>query len=313
MRIFTYILSAILVGWLLLIIAQPYIFKLHQGKATPPLLEQRINYPFYDSGSLHYTTAIAVDNNGNVIIADLNYRQIYKFSLDNTLIANWQWQDIGPERDTGPTGLAVDDRGNIYAANFNGYPVVKIGVDGKILNHWGEGQVQHTGGIALDTTGHVYVTDTTGNSVLKFSARGKLLKQWGEFGEGAGQFYAPSSIAVDRAGHVYVGDFNNHRIQRFTAGGRFILEFYGEQKGTMSPHALAVDSAGRIYVAQGRIQVYTPEGQHLTDIRVKSEYPGSLVQLVAVDKDDYIYTVADDHKDHGQRIMKYAPVTAPAH
>src|SRR5437763_772724 len=75
-------------------------------------------------------------------------------------------------------------------------------------------------------------------------------------------------ISVDRDGH---GGDTNARIVKFTKDGKFIKTW--GTKGTApgqfdTPHMLAMDSAGRLFVADrvnNRIQIFDQEGQFLDE------------------------------------------------
>lgn len=81
-----------------------------------------------------------------------------------------------------------------------------------------------------------------------------------------GSFDIPSGVAVDGAGNVYVADTGNHRIQKrdaLTGNWRvFNTETGGPGTGLgefNSPQAVAVDTAGNVYVADtdnNRIQMF---------------------------------------------------------
>ncbi|QJD86852.1 S-layer homology domain-containing protein [Cohnella herbarum] len=81
-----------------------------------------------------------------------------------------------------------------------------------------------------------------------------------------GSFDNPSGVAVDGAGNVYVADTFNHRIQKRDAatGTWSVINTKTDGPGTglgefNSPRAVAVDTAGNVYVADtdnNRIQVF---------------------------------------------------------
>lgn len=142
----------------------------------------------------------------------------------------------------------------------------------------GPGQFSWPRDIAVDDArGLVYVTDGLGDRVNVFDKNGSYIRSWGSTGTGPGQFLNPVGVAVDRSGNVYVGDGSNSsltlpfipRIQVFTSTGAFVTQWgsYGPAPGQLIiPIHLAVDWAGRVYVADGwdRVQVFTSSGEYLT-------------------------------------------------
>lgn len=74
----------------------------------------------------------------------------------------------------------------------------------------------------------------------------------------------PLDVAWDSAANIFVVDGErNPRIAEFDRRGRFVAAVgsWGSKPGEMkSPHALAVDASGNVYVADGgnaRIQVFS--------------------------------------------------------
>jgi sugar lactone lactonase YvrE len=84
----------------------------------------------------------------------------------------------------------------------------------------------------------------------------------------------PTDVAVGPDGQVYVADgYGNNRVMVFDAAGRYVREWgrMGAGPGEFSlPHAIALDSQGRLYVADrnnARIQVFDTEGRFLDEWR----------------------------------------------
>ncbi len=153
----------------------------------------------------------------------------------------------------------------------------------------GNGQFSNPMGVAVDSSGNVYVVDQLNHRIQKFDGSGEFITKWGSWGSEDGQFSDPRGVAVDPFGNVYVADMNNNRIQKFDNSGIFIVKW-----DSVSPHDVAVDSSGNVYVDCGdRIQKFDSSGTFIAEWCSG----GSCGQLssygFAVDSSGNVY-VADD-------------------
>jgi len=146
-------------------------------------------------------------------------------------------------------------------------PISKFDAAGNWLMSFGTGMFIRPHGIHVDADGNVWVTDGEGpngedprrngkgHQVFKFSPQGKLLMTLGTAG-----------VAGD--GH---GRESNARVVKFSSDGKF-LKAWGK-KGTApgdfnTPHALALDSRGRLFVGDrgnNRIQIFDQDGNFLEE------------------------------------------------
>ena len=119
-----------------------------------------------------------------------------------------------------------------------------------------------------------------GHTVMKFSPDGKVLMTLGKpgvAGDGPDTFNAPSDVLVAPNGDIFVadghGDKTNERIVKFAKDGKFIKDWGKTGKGPGEfdvPHALAMDSSGRLFVADrsnNRIQIFDQDGKFLAEWR----------------------------------------------
>ena len=121
---------------------------------------------------------------------------------------------------------------------------------------------------------------TVGHQVYKFSPDGKLLLTLGKVGGGLepdDYFYQPNAVLVAPNGDIYVseghasGANSNARILKFSKDGKLIRSF--GKKGTGpgefdQPHALAMDSKGRLFVgdrANNRIQIFDQDFKFIAE------------------------------------------------
>jgi peptidylamidoglycolate lyase len=130
-------------------------------------------------------------------------------------------------------------------------------------------------GLTVDRNDNVWLTDVGRHQVFKFAADGRLLLTLGErgvAGADSAHFNLPTDVAVRPDGEFYVSDgYQNTRVLRFDAQGRFLSQWGKPGKGAGEfdlPHGLALDKAGRVYVADrsnARVQVFDSTGHFIAD------------------------------------------------
>jgi DNA-binding beta-propeller fold protein YncE len=188
-------------------------------------------------------------------------------------------------------------------------PILKFDASGKLVKSFGEGMFLFPHGIHVDPDGNVWLTDGLGKDgkgqqVFKFSPDGKVLMTLGRAGvagSGPDEFNAPSAVLVAPSGDIFVADGHgretNARIVKFSRDGKFIKTWgkKGSAPGELDiPHALAMDSQGRLFVADrqnNRIQIFDQDGKFL-DQWMQFSRPSGLY----IDKHDVIY-VSDSESE----------------
>ena len=188
-------------------------------------------------------------------------------------------------------------------------PILKFDSAGTLVKSFGTGMLLFPHGLHVDHDGNVWVTDLLdkdgkGQQVLKFSPDGKLLLTLGRAGlagNAPDEFNAPSAVLVAPNGDIFVADGHggntNARIIKFTKDGKFINTW--GKKGTApsefdTPHALAMDSRGRLFVGDrnnNRIQIFDQDGNFI-DQWTQFSRPSGLY----IDKNDILY-VADSESE----------------
>jgi DNA-binding beta-propeller fold protein YncE len=190
-------------------------------------------------------------------------------------------------------------------------PIMKFDATGKMVKSFGGGLFNYPHGLHIDPDNNVWVTDgrvidnnVKGQTVMKFDQDGKLLMTLGKPGVAGttrDTFNGPSDVLVAPSGDIFVADGHggdtNNRIVKFTKDGKYIKEWgiKGAGPGEFNvPHRLAMDSAGRLFVADrsnNRIQVFDQNGKYLLEWKQFGSPSG-----LFIDKDDMLY-VADNSPD----------------
>ncbi len=203
-------------------------------------------------------------------------------------------------------------------------PVLLFDLDGNLIRSFGAGLIAWPHGIYVDAQDNVWITDANGYApipegwghvVYKFSPQGELLMTLGEKGvggDGKTTFRKPCDVLVAPDGSIFVADGHgsapgepvNNRIVKFDPQGNYLLEFGvpGSDNGELNePHGLAMDSAGRLFVADranSRIQIFDQQGNHL-DTWYQFGRPSGLF----IDAGDVLY--AADSESNARRNAGY--------
>ena len=206
------------------------------------------------------------------------------------------WAKLPAGRTWGATSAVypADDGRNIWVAERCGAntcigsdldPVLLFDPSGNLIKSFGAKTIAWPHGIHVDGDGNVWIADALGfgeqpkgwgHVVYKFSPDGELLMTLGKkgiAGDGRDTFTKPSDLFVAPNGDIFVADGHdadlNNRIVKFSSDGTFIKAWgqTGSENGEFrDPHALAMDSRGRLFVGDrgnGRIQIFDQGGRHL--------------------------------------------------
>ena len=89
-------------------------------------------------GELIWPTAIALDNNHNVYIADDWLNRISVFDKDGVFLDKWGVPGSGDGELNKPAGISFDAQNNMYVADSANNRIQVFSKDGKYLSKWGE-------------------------------------------------------------------------------------------------------------------------------------------------------------------------------
>jgi DNA-binding beta-propeller fold protein YncE len=277
-------------------------------------------------GLFNNCSGVAVDDAGNVFVADVGNHRIQKFTDSGVFLMTWGAYGSGPGQFASAGAVGVDPAGNVYVLDsgdlYHSSRIQKFDGNGGLITSWGTLTFNEPHGIAIDRTGYVYVADTFNDRIVKFTDAGLYVSAWGSHGTAAGQFIGPYSITVDPTGSVYVAEIVGNRIQKFTGDGVFLAQWgsYGSGSGQVkSPQGVAADRFGNVYVSDSgnnRIEKFTQTGSFVTQWGSYGLYPtpGVFYNPIGICTDSYgkIY-VADFYND---RIEKFGvgpvPVSQPS-
>ena len=185
-----------------------------------------------EPGQMIWPSALALDRDDNLYLADDSLHRITVFDRDGGLVGYWGERGSGDGELDGPSGLLFDDDDNLLVVDHRNHRIQKFTKGGEFISKWGEhgagdGQFDLPWGICQDAEGNVYVADWRNDRVQKLTANGEFLAKFGEAGTSDGQFNRPSGVAVDSEGNVYVADWGNQRVQVLRLRGTLPVQSAG--------------------------------------------------------------------------------------
>lgn len=199
----------------------------------------------------------------------------------------------------GANAIALDAAGRIYVADTYNCRVVRF--DDMNGTNWtsypanptcgaGAGQFYDPAGIAVDGAGNIYVADTGNGRIVQIADMNGT--NWTSYNQGA------LSLAVDAAGRIYAAT-GAAIVRMDNISGANLVTLTSSQPingvtySLSSPVAVALDAAGRIYIAD--LTSYQPQVVRVDDMtgaNWKSVYLGSgpSPHSIAVDAGGTVYT-----------------------
>lgn len=232
---------------------------------------------------------IASDGFGNLYIADSANHVIRRMTAAGAVttfagvpgFAGSTDGTTAEARFNSPQGVALDGAGNVYVADTGNHVVRVISPVGTVSTRAGAaaspGSIDGIGasarffapaGIAVDNVGTIYVSDTSNHTIRRIATDGVVTTYAGSPGSAAhfdstgsiARFNTPVGLAIDGFGNLYVADSFNHVIRKITAGANVttlaglannagITDGTGVAARFNRPMAIAVDTAGNVYVA----------------------------------------------------------------
>jgi hypothetical protein len=200
-------------------------------------------------------------------------------------------------------GVSLNSKGHIFvfsrgqttgpAYGAAAAQLLEFGADGKFIREIGHNlyawSFAHS--VKVDKDDNIWVADKGSDMVIKFNPEGRVIMVFGRKQEASdegteplkhprppllpvdGMFRQVTDMAWDAAGNTYISDgYVNSRIAKVDKEGNWLKSWGepGSEPGQLNtPHSIAVDAQGQVYVADRgnrRIQVFDSEGKVLRQI-----------------------------------------------
>ena len=179
-------------------------------------------------------------------------------------------------------------------------PIVRLDPQGNVVASFGAGLIAWPHGMDVDAEGNIWIADARsanpqelerfpnatniGHTVMKFSPSGELLMTIGTpgvMGDPPNALTEPNDVVIAPDGTIFIAETHTaqfqdapapdakSRITKWAPDGSYLGSFgeWGFEDGQLrSPHSLAFDSQGRLFVADRgnrRIQIFTQNGEHI--------------------------------------------------
>jgi len=256
------------------------------------------SYGKTDPGTFDWPVAIAIDQQGRLIIADNSNHRIQRcdqqgqceaWGRRGSQLGNFKW----------PLGTAVDSIGRIFTSEAGNDRIqirstqgewTSFGSTGTVL----PGEFRLPAGIAIDQQDRVIIADEKNHRIQVCDDAGNCTA-FGAMGASLGMFNIPRAVGMTEQGEILVADYWNHRIQICSyEGACTAIGSEGTAPGQIiNPSGVTADRYGNIIFSdQGnnRIQICDTSGA----CTVFGEFgtgEGQFQQIeaVAIDDQDRVY------------------------
>jgi hypothetical protein len=201
-------------------------------------------------------------------------------------------------------GVAVNSHGHVFAFSRGGTTGPAFGAaasqlfefdkTGMFVREIGRGlyAMAYAHSVRIDRDDNIWIVDKGSDMIVKLTPQGRVAMVFGRKKEASdeavpwtratpprphvnGMFRQPTDVTWDARGDIFISDgYINSRVAKYDKNGDWVTS-WGE-KGTRdgqfdTPHSIAADAAGNIYVADRgnrRIQVFTSDGVYERSISV---------------------------------------------
>jgi len=256
--------------------AKDRVYAFHRGDHPVVVFDRMGNYlRSWGEGVFQRAHGIHMGPDDAIYLTDDGDHTVRKCTLDGKVLLT-----IGIPGDPQPfmsgepfrrcTHTALSPHGEIYVSDgYGNARVHKYTPEGKRVLSWGEpgsapGQFNLPHNISCDADGWVYVADRENHRIQVFDSDGRFETQWHDLHRPSGMYMPPGKCPICYVGEIgpYY-EFNRDtpnlgpRVSILSNEGKLLARITAEPAGGttgpaqfISPHGLAVDSRGDLYVGE---------------------------------------------------------------
>ena len=270
---------------------------------------------------------IALDREGNLLIADYDGSQVHRFTPEGKFLGNLGLgTGEGPGYVTKPRVVTTDREGNIFVSDQKkDKPRIQMFThEGTYVRQFGDkgngpGQILRAHGLVFDSQDRLFVMDVDCMRVSIFNYDGSYVKTWGRDGPNLEDFNAPHGIAIDANDDIFVAGYYGP-CQKFTADGKFLRAFAEPDPPDRATyfHSIVSDRWGNVYLtvrgASGfggkvednegnlvSVMKYNNNGDYVSSLRLNVK--GHAENSAAVDRNGKVYAIYAGSERMGVEIF----------
>ena len=255
-------------------------------------------------GQLCYPWGIAVNNRGEVAVADTQNHRIQLFTSDGQYLRAIGSKDTGNAEMKNPKGVTFDQYGRVIVADTGNDRIQILTTDGQFIKQFGAKELKEPYGVCLTGDGNIAVCSGGGKANVKvFTQDGDLVMQFNDSKTKGRPYF------VTYAGQKFFVTYHaGDKVSVFDEKGEGPLYSFGEsgqRNGQFDkPCGVVIDSNNKVLVCDyknHRIQVFTTEGRFLHMIGTRGVRLGQFTHPVgiAVSPTGHLY-VCEEGRDRVQ-------------
>ena len=159
-----------------------YVLDKGVGGVAPPRVQKFNSKGEYQSqfgskgtgnGQFEAPEGIAVDSEGNVLVADTGNNRVQEFNSAGEFVRKYGSEGTGNGQFKSPQGIAIDSEGRVQVVDSGNNRVQRFSSKGAYqaqFGAFGSNAAQLSGpiGIAIDSEGHIRIADTGNDRVQEF-------------------------------------------------------------------------------------------------------------------------------------------------